>query len=253
MAETLLLSAAFAFASAGVFTVVGRAVVDREVSEGAQRALRFFSTWWYALALTTALGGAQDILGYAGLTSLALFTSLTYLNLLLICVALLGLLYYLLYLFTGKGWLLEPLVAVYIVYYGWLVYLITAADPIAVEVSAWSTTLEYANPIQGGPESLALLLLVGPQIIGALAYFTTFFRLEDPRQRYRVAVVSWSIIVWFGTSLIGSASGLAEAGWWQLASRLISLLAALAIYSAYRPPAWLERRWRPSGTARGTS
>ena len=43
---------------------------------------------------------------------------------------------------------------------------------------------------------LAVLLLL-PQIIGSFAYFTLYFRVTDVTQKYRILLVSWSIIVWF--------------------------------------------------------
>ena len=159
-------------------------------------------------------------------------------------MALLGLLYYLAYLFTGKD-LLFPMAAGYLVYYLFLVYLVSAAEPASVEVERWTTTLAYENQgiIEGPLASLALLLLVAPQIIGALAYFTTFFRLEDPSRRYRVALVSWAIIIWFSSSLVGSFGGLSDLDWWQIVSRAISLAAAGAVLLAYRPPGFIQDRW----------
>ena len=39
------------------------------------------------------------------------------------------------------------------------------------------------------------------------------------------------------------AAGLAEQDWWQFASRLIGLAAALTILMAYLPPRWLKERY----------
>ena len=81
------------------------------------------------------------------------------------------------------------------------------------------------------------------QIIGGLAYFTLYFRVSDVTQKYRILLVSWSIIIWFLSPYCARAGGLAEQDWWQLASRLIGLAAALTILMAYLPPRWLKQRY----------
>lgn len=89
---------------------------------------------------------------------------------------------------------------------------------------------------------MVLVLLVFPQIIGGLAYFTLYFRVKDPAQKYRIALVAWSIIIWFASAFLASISGLAQFDWWQIVSRLIGLGAALATLMAYQPPGWIQHR-----------
>jgi hypothetical protein len=86
------------------------------------------------------------------------------------------------------------------------------------------------------------MLLVFPQIIGSLAYFTLFFRVKEATQKYRVALVSISILIWFLSAFLGSAAGLGQFDWWQIVTRLIGLAATLVILLAYRPLAWLKQR-----------
>jgi hypothetical protein len=76
-----------------------------------------------------------------------------------------------------------------------------------------------------------------------LAYFTLYFHVSEVTQKYRVLLVSWSIIIWFLSPLFAIVAGLAEQDWWQLASRLIGLAAALTILMAYQPPRWLQQRY----------
>ena len=65
------------------------------------------------------------------------------------CIALWGLLYYLIYLFTGNKRWLPPLAIFYIIYYVLLVYYMTASIPDSVKVGRWSTTLVYRAPLTG--------------------------------------------------------------------------------------------------------
>jgi Kef-type K+ transport system membrane component KefB len=110
-------------------------------------------------------------------------------------------------------------------------------------VGRWSTTLAYRTPLTGPFFVLVIVLLLLPQIIGGLAYFILYFRVPGVTQKYRVLLVSWSIIVWFLSPLIALAGGLAQQDWWQLVSRLIGLTAALTILMAYLPPRWLQDRY----------
>jgi hypothetical protein len=110
-------------------------------------------------------------------------------------------------------------------------------------VQRWSATLEYQNQVRGPLFLIALLLLVFPQILGSLAYFTLYFRVNSATQKYRILIVSWSIIIWFLSAFLASISGLSQQDWWQVTSRLLGLGAALAIMLAYQPPDWIKRRF----------
>lgn len=244
MTATLIAGATFAFIAAGLYAYVGDRLVKRRVSIDAKRAMVLFAIWWYALAATTFAGGLQSLLAALGVTDLPLFLAITSLTLLLICVGLLGLLYYLLFLFTGRKDLLIPLAVFYALYYVSLVYYITASGPTEVIAGRWSTSIRYASPLSGPVTSAIIVLLVLPQILGALAFLTLYPRVESRTQRYRILLVSLSIVIWFGSALVASFQGLATTDAWQIASRLIGLSAATAVLMAYHPPAWARRRFQ---------
>ena len=241
---TLLFSALFALLAAGIYAYVGWRLSKRVISSSrAQLAWGSFTVWWYGLAATTLIGALLSLLGAVGFTSLPLFVTATYINLLIICLALCGLLYYLIYLFTGNIRSLILLAIFYLIYYILLVYYITASSPDDVHIGRWNTTLVFHSPLTGPFFVIILVLLLLPQIIGGLAYFTLYFRVSDLTQKYRILLVSWSIIVWFISPLIAQAGGLAQQDWWQLTSRCIGLAAALTILMAYLPPRWLKQRY----------
>lgn len=246
MVNTLLLAAAFALASAVVYIAVGAVVQRRPVSDRHRLANQLFAVWWYGLGLATAIGAVQNLLVGRGYRDLDLFVTVTMVNLFLVCVALWGLLYYLLYLFTARRGLLGPLTVGYLAYYFWLQHLVYSAHPRAIEEHRWVVQVAYEHPIVGLAATIAVLLLVGPQFLGAAALGTLYFRVTEREQRFRIAVVSVSIFVWFGSTL---AVGLAKVGdndVWQLTSRAIGLASALAILVAYRPPEALRRRLAPA-------
>ncbi len=241
---TLIFGATFSLIIGGIYYYIGRALSQRRVaSPDARLAWLLFIVWWYGLAGTTLAGGVLSLLGGFGVTDLQLFTTFTHVNLLAICAALYGLMYYLFYLFTGNRRLLTPLTVFYIAYYVLLVYYIQSRVPVGVTVGRWSATLQYQQPLAGPLFTIVLLLLVFPQIVGSLAYFTLYFRVREATQKYRILLVSWSIIIWFLSAFLASISGLAQQDGWQIVSRLIGLGASLAILIAYQPLGWIKRRF----------
>jgi hypothetical protein len=241
---TLFFGALLSTFTAGIYYYVGYVLSQRQASsQDSRMAWTMFIVWWYALAATTLSGAILSLLGALGIVGLPLFVTVTIVNLLATCVALFGLMYYLLYLFTGSRHLLVPLTLFYIFYYAFLIYYVLASDPVRVSVDRWRAALVYENQIKGPLFLAILLLLVFPQIIGSLAYFTLYFRIKNPTQKYRVLLVSWSIIIWFLSAFLASIAGLSELDWWQVVSRLIGLSAALAIRFAYQPPLWIKQRY----------
>ena len=241
---TLLFGALFALVAAGIYGYVGWRLGKRFVpSADARQAWQLFMLWWFGLAVSTLVNGLQSLFGALGLADLPLFLTASYVNILVVCIALLGLMYYLIYLFTGNKRAFLPLIIFYAAYYILLVYYITASVPSHVDVGRWSATVAYRLPLTGPFFLIVLALLLIPQIIGGLAYFSLYFRVREATQKYRVLLVSWSIIIWFISPLIALAGGLAEEDWWQFASRFIGLMAAFTILMAYLPPHWLKERY----------
>jgi len=244
MAEpTLGVSAGFAFVSAIIYVYVGVRFGRRQVSGESKMAARMFALFWLGLAATTASGGILSLTGALGDPNLGVVSAATYMNVVVISAALMGLLYYLVYLYTGRKEILMPLVALYSTLGVTLALYIASSNPTGVLVSRWSVGLTYARPLTGPFVLIVVGLLILPQLIAALVYFRLYFRLHDPTQRFRVAVVSWSLILWFGIGLLAGGAGLSRFDWWQVASRGLGLGAALAILTAYYPPRWVKDRF----------
>ena len=247
---SLLFGALLSILCAGIYFYVGRVLSQKRFAPSDSfLAWQLFVIWWYALAAETLSGAIIGLLAALGIAGLPLFTTFTIVNLLATCVALYGLMFYLLYLFTGNQRLLGPLTLFYIAYFIFLVYYVEASTPIGITVGRWTATLQYQNQIRGPLFIVALLLLVFPQIIGSLVYFSLYFRVESPTQKYRIMLVSWSIIIWFLSGFVASLAGLAQYDWWQVLNRLIALGAAVTIMFAYQPPLWIKRRYSVTSIA----
>lgn len=242
--STLILSATFASIAASIYAYIGWRLSKRVVSSAESRvAWGFFTVWWYGLAATTSIDGLLNLLAALGLKDLPLFVTANYVSLLLSCVALLGLFYYLIFLFTGNSGWLKPLAVLYTIAYILLVYFMTASNPLDVTLQPWDASLTYEVPPAGPFVVILIVLLFASQIIGGFAYFTLYFQVPDATQKYRILLVSWSIIIWFLSPFVGIAAGLGEQDWWQLASRFLGLAAATTILLAYQPPQWLKQRY----------
>ncbi len=221
-----------------LYLFVGYRLSARKLADPQERlAWRLFMLWWFGLAGTTLVGTVRNLLLLFGVTDPGLYSTVTYLNLLLVCVAVWGVSYYFLYLFTGNPQLLVPSLVFYGAVYVVLLYLITAN---------MSATLGSGNAATNGAVSPAwvlpaLFLLIGPVLLGALSYLSLAFRIRDRTQRFRITLVSGSILVWFLGALLVMALNSRGAMGLRLLSQLLGLLAAIAVTWAYFPPMWMQR------------
>lgn len=252
MAEaTLLYSALFSLVTGFVYHVVGSMVGRRDLEGDDRVAMMHFKMWWHgfgALSIATAL---MVTLAYLDRLSLAVYKVFFNAVLLVLFFALWGLAYYLAYLFTGnRRWMVWTAVF-YGLFFLYLDYLVALADPSGVNVGRWSVTVQYANQaaIQSPGFRLFALLLLLPQVVGAIGYGSLYFRTQVPLARYRIGMVSLTLLTWFASSIVASLLRINTADWWSLTSRTISLVAALLILMAFRPPQALRRRLESAAIA----
>jgi len=225
LATTLSLLSAFGFA------LVGRTVQRRDVSREMRIGQSAFVVWWYSLAIATLVGTLAALPPFHDLEA---FLTLTIITLLILCVGLCGLLFYLVFLFTARRSLLVPMAVAYAGFFVFLVWFILAGQPTGIESTEWGPKLVYGEPIEDGPlVGVAIGLLVGPQVIASLGYLSLYWKTDDPLLRRRILLVSLSIFAWFGSSLVGTGADVSQSDWWRLTSRLIGLAAAATIYYAY--------------------
>lgn len=237
------LSTALKLIAAVTYGFVGWRLARRRFERVDERfAWRAFVTWWLALAVATALGVAQTLLALSGVRVLEIYVGISIVNILLICISLWGLIYYLVFLYTGTARAVRPLIIFYVLYFSSLVWMTVYRHPVGISLQQYTVSLEYDREISAAILFPLLFLLVFPQIIGALMYFRLFFKVTEPALRYRIALVSWSIIGWFGISFLAPFVGLSSQSWWPLASSVLGLAAALLIYLAYFPPALVQKK-----------
>lgn len=241
MAEiTLVAGAGLAATAAAIFAYVGSRLSHRKVSPESVTAAQAFVLWWYGLSLTTALAALQNVLAYGGIVDPPLHLTILLFNLLVVCVALAGLVFYLVFLYSGRAGAAYYVGAFYVLVFVGLLYYAVAFNTGQLIVKRWNVTM-----LPDAPTSLLAILIlaiVGPEFGGAVALLALRRRLEDPTARYRVTVVGLSLLLWLGIVTVGAVGGLSANDLWQIVSRVVSIGAAFGVLLAYFPPPFVQRR-----------
>ncbi|MHB8632918.1 MAG: hypothetical protein ACYDBQ_02965 [Thermoplasmatota archaeon] len=239
-----------AAASAVVYVFVGFAVARRKPSKETLVALRAFQVWWFGLAVLTLFNPLMSLIDAVAGTGGAFGLRLYLLQFVLvgIMVAIGCLVYYLLFAYLGRSWVIWPTAAYVLIIMCWLMYIITVAHPLSYDPTCNGFCYEHDVSGQATSSWLGIALAV-PVILATAAYFALYFRVDTAVQKRRAAFVALGLFVWFGSTLVGSvwkgtfetASGtttyapLSQWVYWSyLLSPLISLLASLVILVAYR-------------------
>jgi hypothetical protein len=217
------------------------------VSADAQLAGNMFVLWWAALGGLSILSGVMTLLYALGTLRIWLYDTYVVVVLLALFVALWGLQFYLMYLYTGSKRSFTPLGVFYLVFFAFTLGLVQLGGTTeSIVDNGWSIQAEPGldlPPVLGLAFSVAL---IGPQLVAAIAYGRLYFKTDEPMQRYRIAMVTGAIIVWFGSALLAAALQVNTSVGWQAASRIISIMAALAVLAAYKPPKWIEKHFDAS-------
>lgn len=217
-------------------------VATRPASSEGRRALHAFGIWWAGLAVTVGANVVKEATVALGIDAAPFLNAFQYVYIAALCAAVWGLLYYLVYLFTGNPRWYARLALFYALYAALALTLIYRMGPAGVTPGKWFVQWNYTNPAAGGPLIVILtLLLLLPQIGGAIAYLRVTRKTDAALTRFRVRVISWSLILWLGLSLAAPFLQLGRFEWWQAGGRFVGFAAALAILIATRPPASLRR------------
>ncbi len=227
--------------SAGTFVVLARHLSRRPVEEENRLALLQFATWWYGIGAISAISGIESLSVWVGTLPLAEVVGLTYLTVLVLCVALGGLLGHLVFLYTGRHRLF-PLSLFYGLLYLLLLFYISFSEPSAVTSSFGRVGLSYARPVAEAWTLLAVGLLIVPEIGAAIAYLSLSWRTSAPTLRFRIRLVGGAIVLWF---TVGPLQGAVESslGLTVVASPLLGVIAAFLVLVAYHPPQLFRRLW----------
>jgi len=234
-----------------VYFLVGVTVGQKRTAKESAPGIRAFQLWWFGLATLTLfapLMKALDVVtGTTGLLTFRIFLLEMLIILLMLAVG--GLLYYLVYVYTGAAWTLWPVALYVLVETAWLVTIIDQAHITGYGPDCPGEAFCYERDLSGTSASTILSLsLVLPILLATIAYFALFFRVDQRVQKVRVAMVAGSLALWFGSSLVASLiqgtfetmdgtvarTTLSQSLYWtSIVSPMIGLAASLVIYWAY--------------------
>jgi hypothetical protein len=230
----------FSALAAGVCLAIGLRVLARRGEGVRGRAVTRYAIWWLALGANTLADTATWILGENGLAPPPVAALMTYLQLVCVTVMLWGLLSYLLYLFTGRAGALNVATLVYAAAFVGGLALIVSLRPTGVDIGPWGGSIAYATQPSPAAALLFALAFLLPPLVGAIAYALLLFRVRERDARYRIALVSSSIFVWFALSLALNGGGTSDAR--AVVGMVVPIAAIYATWIAYSPPAWIQRR-----------
>lgn len=239
---TLAVAGASTLLVATVYGYVGMRLLGKtSAASPSSIAMRFFSLWWLATALNQFFGSLLYLAAAFGSTDVSLQLTYVYLQRLLLAVSLVGLLYYLVYLQTGKGWLI-PLIVVYGLYFVAQVFNLSVREAVGVESFGWRTDIQWAT---AEPPVFALisLIIIVPPIVGALMMLRVYRRVETPTRRFRVAMIGIGFALWWALAILAGQRATFDIGWLQALNRVVGIAVAVGILLAYEPLGWMRRRY----------
>ncbi|HEX2021987.1 MAG TPA: hypothetical protein VHH36_04695 [Candidatus Thermoplasmatota archaeon] len=241
IAPSLLAASLLSLAGGALYLAVGASFA--RLARGPSQAA--FSLFWFGVGFFGVSDGVFSLAVPLFDPPLAFGLTILVLKSVLGCVGFAGLLYALLYVYTGRRATL-PLVVAYAVVLLLVLASYFAAEPVGQEAQAWRSGLVYARSDAPGGTIAAVLLFL-PPLLGSLAYAALWRRASERGQRRRILAVSAAFAAFFGGLLVGW-TGLAGA-WWPLAEKLLAVGAALVVLAATRaspaPPS--RRRATPGG------
>jgi len=213
----------------------------RRAEPSRSAALQAFAVFWLGLGMYGLSEATWGLAFIGGIGDLPFAIAVLHLKIAFAVAGFAGLVYYLLYIYTGRE-TLRPYVAGFYVLVAFVVeYFYAWRDPIGQRITTWGISLEYANP-QGPLWNVVVVLLFVPPLLSALGYASLLRVIRSPLERFRIVAVSASLGTFFLALTFGWMTNYLP--WWGLAEKVLSLAAILGVLASLKPPAWVRARFR---------
>lgn len=237
VAWDLVATATLSFGIAIVYSFVAFRLYGRPVSPTARLASVQFSIFWYGLGASAAIGAVEAALAAGGVLSLPAAITASVVGIGVDCLFLWAIVNFLIYVYTGRYYLL-PVAGLYALFYVAALYYTVLQHPYAVAVHAGAPALLNAPNEIPALVTVVDLGLVFPEFICAFLYLSLLRHARGPSQQFRIAAVGFGIILWFGLTFFYPAPTAALA----LTRGVLQLIPAFLILVAYFPPTWVATR-----------
>lgn len=243
MASPLWVGAVLPILTTGLLAYAGVLVLRKRVAPGDRLARLMFAAWWFAAGVVLLLASLPTLLSIVGAADRRILDASRWPTAAALAVALCGLLYYLLYIYTGRHRLIVPLAIAYAAFFVFEIYYFAQFGPPTLEVTAWTVR---ATPSSQPPSWMSATFGVAvalPILAAIAAYASLLFRAKEAEHRFRIKAVSAAFSLWFGPLLLAYLAGWDDADWFPLIYQAPGLVAGILIVLAYRPPRALAKRW----------
>jgi hypothetical protein len=216
------------------------ALVRREYPESPGRAREAFATFWYGVGVVNGLQAALELVAVFQDPGVALAFAVWNTRIAVALASFAGLVYYLLYVYTGSRRLFWPTLLFYVLTFLLMQVWLMQSGPIGTDVSHWRVDLEFAHSDEGPLYKIVVLMFFLPPVIASVAYAFVLRMTRTPLQRYRARLLAGAL----GAYFLGLTLGYLSPGWpwWGLVENLLGIAAAVVAILALRPPARLRAR-----------
>lgn len=230
-------------ATAALLAYVARLVLRRSTILADRLALRMFAVWWACAGLVIVLASAPTLLTLANAVDMRILDVTRTLTAVALALGLCGLLYYLLYIYTGERRLIVLLAIGYAAFFAFEIYYFAQFGERRLETTAWTVRAVADSRPPAWMSALFGVAVAVPILAAAIGYGSLLARVRDPEQRFRVRVVTSAFVLWFAPLLLAFLVGWDDADWFPLLYQAPGVLAGALIVAAFRPPRFLARRW----------
>jgi hypothetical protein len=227
---------------AAVFLYVGARLSQRVVPSGARLASAQLSLWWAGVGVTVAITALELTLAVLNVFSFPLALTLYLVTLLVDVTILWALTGFLTYVYTGSYHLTE-LGALYATFYVLVLYYVTSQGPARVVYQSGALAIGYTAPAITWLAAVVIVLLVVPELVGAILYVSLVRRTRDHHQRVRIWLVGGGILLWILVDLVVPQSTAV----WVVVHGALEIVPGLMSLFAFFPPAWVRRRFGVPG------
>lgn len=228
------------------FLVVGAKLHRRSRLHG-QPDLAWFTAFWVGIGTYAAAESAWSLAWLAGADAFAVGLLVLHVKIVAMTAALCGLVVYLLAIHAVDKRLRTLTVAGYGLvlaatetFYSW-------RSPQAQEPGIWGMRLLYERADVEPWWTLLLVVLLLPPFVATLSYGALLRQARDTELRWRIALTSGSLLLFFVPMFLGWRVG--GSPWWGGVEKALATLMALGIVLAHWPPPGV-RRWIAGAPAR---
>jgi hypothetical protein len=249
---TLAIAAILTLAYATVYAYVGMRLGRSHLRGDGKSVMAAFGIWWIATSINQYLGGAFYLAAAFGYTDFPLQLAYVIVQRLLLAVSMIGLMYYIVYLVSGRRILL-PLAILYLCFWLMQIYVVFLGSPDGIDVYRWRTDLHYTATTPSIFSLIDLVVIVLPPVIGAALLLRLYKRVETPTQRFRIVAVSVGFIAWWLVAVLAGQRSVFDNDALQALNRIVGAAVGLLILLAYEPTGWMQRRYnlRPYASSQG--